>query len=888
MRYAAALVDRSDSLPVFLMNVPSTWQTAPARQLYSDEIRRLGRFLVRLGGKSPTDGELAEVMLGYERGRRTVREARDRLWARQFAAALAELRGDGRPTGGKGGSPAVVCGNKGRQAAHGTQAFHSGQAAHGTQAQGVPLALVGGPLLEEDDAILDLVERAGGRVVLDGTEGGERTLPAPWDRRRLQTHPLGELCRAYFAHFPDPFRRPNHELYEWLGREASARGVRGIILRRYLWCDLWHAELDRLRHWSPVPILDLDVAEHGHGAMSRTSGRLEAFLETLPALGAEWLGQSGAVPQSFTPRDFAAISRQPPVDSTDRKHYRPAARPASPPGPRALLPGPQPEAPSPQSLVASRQPPAPSPECVARPPIQPRRITLAEWGRRYAELCRAGLCEPRYGGPLGRHVDDGDLRLANLRLDDSVASLRLWNFLLTEEERLHQARAEGKRILGAMKDLGTVPVMAYSLPDVVAFYPDGAWWIPCVMQRSAGLLEIADALGIDDSFCPVRAMLGAFVNRAHFPVPGLLTCSVGATCDDFSAIAQRLEALGHPIVWWEIPHRRPPDPQEPSVRLPGGFGAPESQVALVRSELQRVRRALEVYTGDRLTDRRLSAGIRRANRVRRLLSELRRLVFIAKASPLPALETLIAEMLAIHFCSDQDETIRVLEELLGEVRGRVRAGVGVLPPDAVRVFWVNPVADLRVMNLLEDAGGRVCGTEYLFSHALDPIPEDLPPMEALARMALADPMVGSAADRAERIRADVLRFGAEAVVISHIPGASHCAMEGAIMKRAVFSRLAAGCLGQSEAVPPGLTRPGFAALSRRPPAALIERPPVSDDGGLAHPRLAVPVTEIEVPPVADPMEPTLRTRLEAIVETVRERRRQDGPSPLGAGLPASP
>jgi len=31
---------------------------------------------------------------------------------------------------------------------------------------------------------------------------------------------------------------------------------------------------------------------------------------------------------------------------------------------------------------------------------------------------------------------------------------------------------------------------------------------------------------------------------------------------------------------------------------------------------------------------------------------------------------------------------------------------------------------------------------------LDPIPTDLPPMEALARMALADPMVGSAADRA--------------------------------------------------------------------------------------------------------------------------------------------
>ena len=54
-------------------------------------------------------------------------------------------------------------------------------------------------------------------------------------------------------------------------------------------------------------------------------------------------------------------------------------------------------------------------------------------------------------------------------------------------------------------------------------------------------------------------MLGAFQTEAHFPIPGLLTCSVGATCDDLSAIAQRLEGMGHPIVWWEIPHRRDPD-----------------------------------------------------------------------------------------------------------------------------------------------------------------------------------------------------------------------------------------------------------------------------------------------------------------------------------------
>jgi benzoyl-CoA reductase/2-hydroxyglutaryl-CoA dehydratase subunit BcrC/BadD/HgdB len=456
----------------------------------------------------------------------------------------------------------------------------------------------------------------------------------------------------------------------------------------------------------------------------------------------------------------------------------------------------------------------------------PRQLSLDEWDARYAALTAQGLREPAYGGSLRRHADDGDLRLRKLRYDNSPAALRLWNFLLTEEDRLHAARTSGRKLVGAMKDLGTVPVMAYALPNVVAFYPDGAWWIPCVMEMSARLLEVADSLGIDESFCPVRAMLGAFVTEAHFPIPDLITCNVGATCDDFSAIAQRLNGLGYPILWWETPHRRTPEPDEPAVDLPGGFRAPASQVAFVRSELDRVRAAIEHTAGARLNDTRLSEGIRIANRVRRTLAELRLAAYAAPLCPMPALEMLIAEMMAIHFCSDRDECLAVLEDLLREVRRRVKAGLGVSSEDAARVYWVNPVADLRVMNFLESCGGRICGTEYLFCHAIDQIPEDVPPMEALARMALADPMIGPASDRADRICRDVVTLGAEAVLISRIPGASHCATEGDIIRATV------------------------------------------------HSRLGIPVAEIEVPPVCDAVEFTLRTRLDALVEMVLDRRKR--------------
>jgi hypothetical protein len=112
----------------------------------------------------------------------------------------------------------------------------------------------------------------------------------------------------------------------------------------------------------------------------------------------------------------------------------------------------------------------------------------------------------------------------------------------------------------------------------------------------------------------------------------------------------------------------------------------------------------------------------------------------------------------------------------------------------------------------------------MFCHAIDEIPEDLPPMEALACLALADPMVGPTADRAERICSEIRAFGAEAVVVSRIPGASHCATEGSVIRDVVKSKL------------------------------------------------GIPVVEIEVPPVCDSTLPTLRTRLEVLLGIAMDRR----------------
>jgi benzoyl-CoA reductase/2-hydroxyglutaryl-CoA dehydratase subunit BcrC/BadD/HgdB len=113
--------------------------------------------------------------------------------------------------------------------------------------------------------------------MMDGSGSGERTWPAKFDRRRLREKPLLTLAEAYFGAISDAFRRPNSELYRWLEIELSKRGVKGIIYRRHVWCDTWNAELGRLRDWTELPVLDLEVESSG----LRNETRIQAFLEAL-------------------------------------------------------------------------------------------------------------------------------------------------------------------------------------------------------------------------------------------------------------------------------------------------------------------------------------------------------------------------------------------------------------------------------------------------------------------------------------------------------------------------------------------------------------------------------------------------------------------------------
>jgi benzoyl-CoA reductase/2-hydroxyglutaryl-CoA dehydratase subunit BcrC/BadD/HgdB len=239
MRRVPEQIARFRDVPVFLMNVPSTWEHESSAILYAEELKRLGRFLVSLGGAAPSPEHLAEVMQTYDERRLRLREAGPGMSPRDYTRAL--LAGAATET------------NR-------------------------PLKVT--PLRGDDFDVFDLLAEAGGRVVLDATDSGERTQPGPYEKDRLVSQPLAEMARAYFGSIPHAFQRPNDRLYRYLEREFAARGVRVVVFRRYVWCDTWNAELQRLRRASPVPVLDLDLGQEGHDR-GRCLTRLQALLELL-------------------------------------------------------------------------------------------------------------------------------------------------------------------------------------------------------------------------------------------------------------------------------------------------------------------------------------------------------------------------------------------------------------------------------------------------------------------------------------------------------------------------------------------------------------------------------------------------------------------------------
>jgi hypothetical protein len=272
LRRGFDIVENSLGPRAFLFNVPATWQNAVAEKIFRAELERLGNFLIGLGGRVPDARQLGAFIEQQELARRHLLQAACQCSARSYAEAITRFHWDGtiqlpRPAE--------------------------------TPPLSIPIALVGGAFSARHFELLDCIEHAGGRVALNATEAGERSLLRA-DERPLavsSSEPpecaaatpegprpafplLTRLVNIYLQNGVDVFQRPNTRLYEWLRCRIEARGVRGLILWHFVGCDLWCAEAQSLREAFELPLLVLEP-DDANGGSARLTNRIEAFMESL-------------------------------------------------------------------------------------------------------------------------------------------------------------------------------------------------------------------------------------------------------------------------------------------------------------------------------------------------------------------------------------------------------------------------------------------------------------------------------------------------------------------------------------------------------------------------------------------------------------------------------
>jgi len=241
---------------IFLFNLPATWQTASAGQIFRSELERLGQFLLAIGGRVPSPEILRQEMVQSGKRRKQLLESASASSPRGFAEAVARFHWDG--------------------------AFSPPPLA--APANQIPLALVGGPFLAPHWKVLDEIEAAGGRVALNASETGERSLCPAFELDAAPGNPFDVLVQGCFDNIVDVFQRPNTRLYSWLKPRLASRHVRGIVLWHFTGCDLWRAEAQTLRETFGLPVLLLEAGGEP-GDAPRELNRLQAFIEMLKAEG---------------------------------------------------------------------------------------------------------------------------------------------------------------------------------------------------------------------------------------------------------------------------------------------------------------------------------------------------------------------------------------------------------------------------------------------------------------------------------------------------------------------------------------------------------------------------------------------------------------------------
>ena len=133
------------------------------------------------------------------------------------------------------------------------------------------LGALGGPMSASDYELSTAVEDAGGHFVLDATERASGSCRGPRFGTSIGCKRIHDkkLVRSTSIASQTSSDARTNRMFAWLREQVAQRHVRGILLRRYVSCDHWHGEMQRLREELAVPTVGVDNGRAGNDSRAR-------------------------------------------------------------------------------------------------------------------------------------------------------------------------------------------------------------------------------------------------------------------------------------------------------------------------------------------------------------------------------------------------------------------------------------------------------------------------------------------------------------------------------------------------------------------------------------------------------------------------------------------
>ncbi|MHA2066106.1 MAG: 2-hydroxyacyl-CoA dehydratase [Candidatus Thorarchaeota archaeon] len=350
--------------------------------------------------------------------------------------------------------------------------------------------------------------------------------------------------------------------------------------------------------------------------------------------------------------------------------------------------------------------------------------------------------------------------LKRLRFDSELKTFDgIMSLYLSSAER---ARKSGKKVIAKGPLAPVEPIFA---AGALAYDPFTHETIEhAIMEENTNLTSYAVDAGLSSDFNPWNlVMLGAISHGQNKVAIDALSTTCGCWDEQIKKSWQIMaEATTLPLYFWEVPRF---DSQ-----------SEEWAIKYLVDELKQLLNWLASITGRKTSADDMRESVRRGNQLRQDLLELTGFLQLPSV-PIRALEYYMAQALIGDYAQDPVILHESYRALIQELNDRVKHSSSSdepAPDNRLRVFFMGEeTQEFKVWNTIEDCGGSLVGCDTRLSLYYEPIIEEGPILENLAKWIWKMPCNMPTAARIRETIPFIRKQNANAVIINSVVGSRY-------------------------------------------------------------------------------------------------------------------